>query len=203
MVIVKVCSTAVSLCMNCVVILSVIMAPKPSKRINPRIKIKIYAHLIGLTIERLNVSCLPTYHQVLSRFLHCLKLEKESSKKIGYKLSIEVLNCWKNADIPTILLNSIERKIIALYKRWSYFNTNRRIKSGVKLSNFLIGLNSLFDVSNKSKCKSLQPEEQEFLNDQRSGRMLLNSNTNITNGVVFKSIKGGISFRIFSSAFNF
>lgn len=109
---------------------------------------KIY--LIGLTSDQLDISRLPTNHEVLARFFHWLRAEKKSSKISSFNTANEVMLCWKNADIPTILEKSITRKVMKLYNKWMSIYKTKNQKSS-----FREDLHLLFDISKDSNMLDL------------------------------------------------
>lgn len=106
-------------------------------------------------------------------FQDCFKRRKKFQNKSLHKTSTEVIEVWKNANVPTIRISSISSRINLKYKRWCLLSKNKKRRNNSQINkekSFTKDFYNLFDVCHLSNI--LDSNARELLMDQRNERLM-------------------------------
>lgn len=121
-------------------------------------------YLIGLpSSEELSMSRLPTTREVLLRAFHYTRVEYQLTRISCYKTAVEVLNIWRQADIPTISISGVVTRMKKLYQKWESLHKGANRKTKIQKHRekvFQDLMPTVFDISNESRY--LEPLECDF-----------------------------------------
>lgn len=158
--------------------------------------------------EKLSLSQLPTYNDVMKNYLfikHELKPDKKAKEptvhEISERLAHEVLEIWKKTLLPTVSINRILRlirsyhdKYRSLLKPYQGRKTDKNYQE--KINKFITESHTLFDICS-CKCKLISncncikgsrvaKEEISFLLDQRTTRKMMIGGVDVIATIKYK-----------------
>lgn len=124
-------------------------------------------YLIGALSDKLVCDDkLPSYKEVLSRFLHCYLIRKKTITESAKVVSVELENIYEAEVIPTQHRCRIQQKIKSIHSLWLSVKKNKSRKSSTQQENERLlsqYLDGLFDVSHNNSLQSMTVEDKERL----------------------------------------
>lgn len=127
--------------------------------------------LEGHVTKRLSRRKLPTNRQVLSLVFFKHKPPHVNVHQTAAITIDEVMNIWKNSNIPMNQRQHNIQKLEKLHQQWKNLRKSASRKSSTvqksKERDFKKKLNELFDISPKKASDSLTESQRSFLEDQR------------------------------------
>ncbi|EFN67151.1 hypothetical protein EAG_09683 [Camponotus floridanus] len=144
-------------------------------------------HLIGKPLQKISERKLPTVKEVMSVFFYQLKVLKCSIKQSSKNAACQVIELWKNNQIPTSESTNVIKKILRYHNRWMKLQKSFvRKKSSAQNKNemrFQNEIKALFDIVDYKSLKLLDNNIQELYSNQKSDtrKEILSNNPNKTN----------------------
>lgn len=130
--------------------------------------------LVGQTSSTFSQTKLPSKKEVLSVFFYYKEEQKQTVRESAHFTSIDVLDIWNKARIPTRLKKHVVEKLEKLFKEWQNLKKNKENKArrSVSLkereSNWSHDLDELFDIAHADALQMIKIEEdKQFLLAQR------------------------------------
>ena len=127
--------------------------------------------LMGPVHENFTGSKLPSNQQVLGRFFYHHFTNKKKIHESATATTVDILEFWEKARIPTLQKQNVIIKIEKLNEKWIKLKKNKKIRSKLQQQHkgeFTDALNDLFDIAHQDALKMITiPEDKEFLLAQR------------------------------------
>ncbi|XP_044579240.1 uncharacterized protein LOC123261589 [Cotesia glomerata] len=147
-------------------------------------------HLIGKPMQKISERKLPTVKEVMSVFFYQLKVLKCSIKQSAKNATDQVIELWKNNQIPTSGSTNVIQKILRYHNRWLKLQKSFvRKKSSAQNKNVIIFQNeikALFDIVDHKSIKLLDNDIRELYSNQKSDtrKEILSNNPNKLNSTM-------------------
>lgn len=141
-------------------------------------------------MQKISERKLPTVKEVMSVFFYQLKVLKCSIKQSAKNATDQVIELWKNNQIPTSGSTNVIQKILRYHNRWLKLQKSFvRKKSSAQNKNVIIFQNeikALFDIVDHKSIKLLDNDIRELYSNQKSDtrKEILSNNPNKLNSTM-------------------